>query len=349
MTLHVKVGGVWKESVDGPSVNVGGTWRNIDFGYVRDGGVWKEMYVRDNTGPASPTSATATWSNGNCVVSWTNPSDADYNRVEIHRVRDPAAGSAAYLDGLVTTQYGTAGAAMTWTDTNIVNDYMVYAYYLYPVDNRGNYGNPTAVQSMSWTGTARGRVPSPITFLPTDSGTYRAGAWRTDATVTDQFGNPSRVIQGYTASGMNYAHYFYNNQIYDTLYGTGVSAMSIGLNRVNAGGNGGAVFPYIWGSSKATKTGDGSTGLLGGTLYGTGLCRNGTCDSLRYYDLPSNFFAHYVDVSPPGSFRMRGVAFYSPDTVIQSYSTSASYMILFSAYESAFGFTPGAITVTHTG
>lgn len=349
MTFHVKVGGVWKDIVDAPSVKDANVWKTVEFGYVRESGTWKEFYVRDKTGPASPTSAVATWSNGNCVVTWVNPSDADYNRVEIHRVRNPSAGPGAYLDGLVATEYGAAGASMSWTDTNVLNDYMVYAYWLYPIDTRGNYGNPTIVESMAWTGLSRGRVPSPITFYATDSGTYRNSAWRTDATVTDQFGNPSRVIQGYTATGMNYAHYFYGTQLYDTLRGTTASAMSLALNRVSAGGNGGAVYPYIWGTDKSSKTGDGSAGLLGGTLYGTGLCRNGTCDTLAYYALPSNWFTHYFSVSPPAGFRMRGVGFYSPDTVIQSYSTSASYMILYSAYEAAFGFFPGSITVTHSG
>lgn len=349
MTLHTKVGGVWREVVDSPFTKVGGAWRTVDTGHVKVSGTWRQFYVRDTTGPATPTAGVATWSNGNLLLSWTNPPDSDYARVEIHRVRDPAAGTAAYLDGLVTTQYGSASQAMSWTDTNIVNDYMWYQYWIYPVDVRNNYGSPLIVNSMGWTGTPRGRVPSPISFFPTDSGTYRNGVWRTDGTVLDQYGNYARVVQGYTSTGMNYAHFFHGTQIYDTLYGTTASSMVLTLNRVNSGGAGGAVYPHVWGSDKSSKSGDGSVGLIGNTLYGTGLCRNGTCAAFNTFTLPTGWHEYFFNLSPTGGFRMRTVGFYSTDTTIQSYGTSASYMVMFSAYEAGYGVAPGQITVTHSG
>lgn len=43
MTMHIKVGGVWKD-VSVPSVKVGGAWKDVSNGYVKVGGAWKEFY-----------------------------------------------------------------------------------------------------------------------------------------------------------------------------------------------------------------------------------------------------------------------------------------------------------------
>lgn len=43
MTMHVRVGGVWK-IIAPASVNVGGTWKTITQGWVNVGGTWKQFY-----------------------------------------------------------------------------------------------------------------------------------------------------------------------------------------------------------------------------------------------------------------------------------------------------------------
>lgn len=40
-TVHVNVGGAWREST--PYVNVSGTWKEVVGVYVNVGGTWKEV------------------------------------------------------------------------------------------------------------------------------------------------------------------------------------------------------------------------------------------------------------------------------------------------------------------
>lgn len=42
MSMYVNVGGVWKESP--PKVNVSGTWKDVETGWVNVGGVWKPFF-----------------------------------------------------------------------------------------------------------------------------------------------------------------------------------------------------------------------------------------------------------------------------------------------------------------
>jgi len=43
MTMHIRVGGVWK-TVSPPSVRVAGTWRTVAAGWVRVSGTWRQFY-----------------------------------------------------------------------------------------------------------------------------------------------------------------------------------------------------------------------------------------------------------------------------------------------------------------
>ena len=43
MTLHVKDGGTWKETID-LQVKDAGSWKPVTNGYVKDAGSWKEFY-----------------------------------------------------------------------------------------------------------------------------------------------------------------------------------------------------------------------------------------------------------------------------------------------------------------
>lgn len=331
MGLFIRNNGIWNESIAGPSVRVDGVNRDIYNGYVSVSGTWRQFYARDTVGPASPTGLVATWNNGNCVVTWTNPADADYSFMKIYRTRI----------GVQTETYITqiSSPTATWTDTAVQENGVIYRYTLYPVDVRGNMGNGASVDSMAWTGAARGRVASPITFYPTDSGTYRNSIWRTDVT--------NRVFQGYTANGMNYGHYFYGSQFFDTLRGTTVSAMSLLLVRSSSSGLGAAVQPHIWAHGKTTKTGDGSSGLYNGSLLSPGLARNGSAPNYQLYTLSSSYHSGFFDVSP--ATRYRGFATYDSDTTLNGLGASDPYMQLQGFDEIGFGLAPGAVSVTHSG
>jgi len=43
MTIHVKDGGVWKES--SLYVKDGGTWKTVSEGYIKDAGTWKQFFI----------------------------------------------------------------------------------------------------------------------------------------------------------------------------------------------------------------------------------------------------------------------------------------------------------------
>jgi len=323
MTFHVKDGGTWREIVDGPAVKVSGTWRNIDFGYVKVSNDWKEFYVRDQTGPVAVTSATVTWNNGDAVVAWTNSSDADFDHVVISRIRNPYAGSSAYLDGNVATVSGSSSQAKSWTDTNILDNYMVYRYRITPYDARGNAGTPLNVDSMAWTGTARGRTPSPITIGPTDSGTWRGTGWRSDSYVQSATGTYTQVYQGSTSSGENYGFYFYGTQIYDLLAGTTVSLFQLNLKRdeQTTGYSGGSLSPAInWHSCTARAS---SCPPSEGFLSGMGWCVNGDCPQERWETLPTSWYDNFF--SPSASTRARGVTLQGTSTITAYYSGWKSY------------------------
>jgi len=44
MTMHVKVGGTWRE-VDPPSTKVSGSWQEIQEGWVKVSGTWQQFYA----------------------------------------------------------------------------------------------------------------------------------------------------------------------------------------------------------------------------------------------------------------------------------------------------------------
>jgi predicted RNA-binding protein with PUA-like domain len=75
------------------------------------------------------------------------------------------------------------------------------------------------------------------------------------------------------------------------------------------------------------------------------VCRNGTCNPYTTMPCPSSWYSGLCSASQP----YFGVAFYDPDTVIQSYGTSSNYGIFYGAGETPGFVVPGRITVTHSG
>lgn len=51
MTAHIKVGGTWKEI--NPKVKVSGAWKNLDSGWVRVSGTWRQFYSAGFSGIAN--------------------------------------------------------------------------------------------------------------------------------------------------------------------------------------------------------------------------------------------------------------------------------------------------------
>ncbi len=332
MTTHLNVSGTWKEiGADGVWVNVSGTWKAVSSLHANVSGTWKDVYIRDNVGPAAPTDVVVTWTADGLVCTWTDPPDSDYSYMDV----------AVLPDGEPYIQYGAVAAGVETHTCPYAPYYKVLTYYLTPYDTNGNAGVTTAAGSMAWTGTARGRYPSPRSYLTIDSGTYRGSAWRSDV------GN--RVYQGSTANGHNFGTFFYGDTIYNELRGATVSEMALDYVRYNASGNGGAVTPEIWWSTIASKASSPS-GTLSNKFTGPPVCRNGACWGFAIANPPSSWYDNFVT---PGETRAKSVVFYSEDQTLQSYlgDVSLSYMQMYGYDERPLGETliPGRLQFAHSG
>jgi len=329
MTNFVKVAGTWRQVVDSPFVKVAGTWRTVTEDYVKIAGTWRQAYQRDIAGPAAPTNAVAKWNSGPCLVTWTNPSDADLAGVRVYRTR------GSVYDGLVATVtiYGP-GAAAQYNDTDIRENYTLYTYALVPYDTLGNVGATRTVQSQAWSNYARGRYPSPYVLDPHSSGTWRNGGWRNDVG-----GQP---YQGFTPVGMNVGCYFYSGL--HALTGATISNMTLDLYRYPAGGSASGIFPSLWVTrSQYVNDGTDPSTTLAFNALAAPLVRNGFSTTPlpgTWYDALCNwnvFPAYY------------GIALYDPDTLVQAWGTSANYGYFFGAGEQPGSVVPGRLTITHTG
>lgn len=334
MTTHLNVNGTWKEiGADGVWVNVSGTWKTVASMHSNVGGTWKDVYIRDNVGPAAPTNVTVTWTTSGLRCDWIDPVDADYSHMEV----------LVLPDGEPFLIFPNVAAGVQTHLCTYAPYYKVMTYYLTPYDTNGNAGPTVAAGSMAWTGTARGRYPSPREFLPIDSGTYRNSGWRTDPTPT------TRVYQGSTTNGHNYGTYFYGDTIYNELRGTTVSEMSFEYVRVNSSGQGFAVVPEIHWSTIASKASS-PVGTINEEFAGPGVCINGSCWSFAMANPPSSWYGNFVT---PGQTRAKSIVLYSDDQTLQDYigNVSLSYMQLFGYNERPMGTTiiPGRVKFTHSG
>jgi len=90
--------------------------------------------VVDSTPPSAPTSFTATAGDGQVVLTWTNPGDADFEAVEIRRAEGSA--PAAVTDG--TSVY--TGDLTSVTDTGLTNG-TIYYYSIFASDEVPNWSS----------------------------------------------------------------------------------------------------------------------------------------------------------------------------------------------------------------
>lgn len=318
-----------------------GSWQTVNFIYVNAGGGWQTVYIRDVSGPAAPTNLRATWNGEGLDISWTNPADADYAYMAVN-----------VQPGTAPWMYGPTINAPTnsfrWT--NYILNNLIYTVMLTPVDTNGNVGTTAYVQSMEWTGQARGKTPSPTVIWPLDSGTFYhewgnpAGAWRTD--ISD------RVDQGGFDVGEFIGMYFYGDQFWNLLRGTTVSAASAQFFRVPSGGTPLPVSPAVCGSTCVSKAQNPMTTMYDGPTLGPGLSMAGDPYPPIYnlsWPLPSSLFDNFNSTAQ----RFNAMALYAADNVLRpdlgGGNVTASYMQMFGASEYPYNIKSGAITLDHSG
>lgn len=339
---HIKIGNNWvKLGSTGVYANVGGTWQPVNNIYDKVSGTWQTVYVRDTTGPASPSGVTARWEGSGLRINWTNPPDADYDSMRIV-IRPGVEPTLAPI-----TVYG---ATNTIHYTTYIKDYLVYTATLTPYDVHGNAGTSVTVTSMGFTGAARGRTPTSFFIKPIDSGTWRTstGGWRVDMPGS---GYGQWVIQGASAEGENFGTYFYGTQFWDYLRGATITSASLELQRTNSAGLGGAVEPeFYWSQDCTSKASNPSASSMNDYIYHTpGLSRNGDTPNYAYVPLTAGYRTA-MGANSLGS-SLRSIIFNAFDVSLISFigDVSYSYMKMTGAYEGPYTITPGRINVAHSG
>lgn len=354
MTAKFLSGDAWREAVD-LKVLIGGTWRRIDSAKMMIGGAWQTVYVYDIVGPTAPTSVKAEWSNtsGNaCAVSWTQPTDADLDYVDLYVNRSGSStgpwtslgrytgsGAKSYTDTSVTMSSYTAHQSSN-TRSNI------HYYRLVPVDVRGNVGTEVIKGSTGKNQTVvRGMYSSPYYVNPTDSRTWRNTAWRVDTTVQDSTGAYERVVQGYftdpPATNHSWGFYFF------TAFPTGinVSSANVYVARQN-GGTGCCIPPYLRASaapqslvgSGSNPTGFTYTAATVGSAYATPANGN---TRVGNNTIPNS----WIDGFQAGTYK--SILLYTAET---DAAPSTNYSVWSSVNEDIFfGGAPGMISINHTG
>lgn len=325
---YVRQGGTWRKvGQDGPLVRQSNSWHPALFIYARHNGAWRTVYVRDVTGPVAPTNVTATWSGTSggrprCLVNWTNPPDADYDRMRVRwRHGTNLAWNQAWVNA-PTSQF----FAITNNVWNATLD-----IHLTPFDEFGNAGDVVTTRSMLWTGQARGARQSPFVINALDSGSFilTGGPWISG----------KRVRQGVWGGTEYMGAYFYGDQIWTWLRGATISNASIQLFRSNAGETGG-VFPYMWRSHISSKAQSPWGFVEQGPAAGTSpQALDGSHPHWAWQPIPSNW---YNNMTNPTQQRLRTIVFYSQGTPL----TRAEY---FGQGETPGTVVPGRLTIEHSG
>lgn len=345
---RVKVGNDWRPiGAAGIYARDGGQLREIDTGHARVNGVWQTTYIRDNTPPVNPTNLKCAWENGGLRITWTNPPDSDLQSMELAIYPRGGSLQARYI---VPASPGSQGSYL-YLSGNIQN-YLIYDVNFRPIDSNGNRAIGNWAASMEFTGSARGRTPSPISFRPIDSGTWdeNAGFWRT---VSWMPGPNWRVFQGASISRNNWGAMFYGSQFWTHLRGASVSAARLDLQRMNTPGLGAAIKPNMaWSQNLTSKAVNPTTSTRSAFIQGTGMART------------SNHGPTYGSTVLPSSWRdalsfwsvgntMKSIMFYSLDQTLRPWlnDVSESYMGMYGAHDPGpyFGTFPGLIYVVHSG
>lgn len=342
MTVHVNVGGTWRDvGPDGIWAKVGGAQRQVVEGHVRISGTWRQCYLRDNVAPTPPLNVEARFLPYNVEqLTWNNPSDSDFASLSIQAFR-----SGSLVAALTT--YGSPGQAMSWAPF-IPGFGVPTEWRLTPVDVAGNVGSTTTVWSMQWTGAARGRVVSPFTLRPWTSNTY------IDATGSPYQNYPAnswytnRVVQGYDSNQWRYVGaYFYGDDIWNAIRGATVTGASIQLRRVSSIGIPGGVTPDLWWSTMGSPSGPISFTDEHDASSFYAMARDGSGPDYTTVSIINAWLPHLTD---PSASRLRSIFLYSSNSsIVGGMSVTARTMELFGAAENPGTVTPGLITIEHNG
>jgi hypothetical protein len=242
-----------------------GAWREVESGWLYNGTSWKQIFNYDTTGPAAPTSTSATWGGAGatpyCYVYWVQPSDADFSYTRLERSLD---NGSSY--SFIANYFGNAGAALAYTDYNVslfsftfhsaLNQASAgHTYRLTPYDTRGNAGTPAIVQSKGQgVNVYRGFLQSPYYRNATGSASWLEG----DNSWT------SGVSQGYQGSPWfrrRYGHFFYDNTA--VYFNLNVTSAGIQLIRYSGAGINVGIPAYLHTSSAGTAA------IFGGSPVGS--------------------------------------------------------------------------------
>ena len=354
MTIQILSGGAWQTPTDIQMV-VGGAWTRIQEIRVLDAGAWQTAFVYDTTGPGPVTNFKAEWSNtsGNqIIVSFTNPTDVDFDHTDLYVNRSGSSTGPWTLVGTYTgaTASYTEGSVTIGTLTGTYGPNYVGSVYYFKTVSYDIRGNNTAANDSVKGSTGknqtvvRGMYTNPFYVNPTDSHTWNGTAWLTTGATAavDSTGLPERVIQGYyTNTTPNYGFYFYNG------FPTGINTTSATLRLIRQnGGTGGGISAYLRASAapqSLVTAGSNPTGYTyTGATLGPALAT------------PANGGTRLGDATIPNAWitgfqagTYKSVLLYTAET---SAAPSANYAVWDSKNEeNAFGVAPGFIAIYHTG
>ena len=254
MPAYIKVAGTWNEitGTEQPYVKVSGTWRSVSQIHAKVGGVWKQVYEYDNTGPTVPTPTVVATSGTVDTVSWGAITDAQ-SGVASATVYQLYYGSTSGFVSGTSQALGSFGASSTTfaIPTNRRNtpsgETWSVTYYIIATDNAGN-----STQGSS----ATGHYTKPYgTYqyvnAAADSRNIGNTAWRNE-TVSDE------GVVGYSSTRA-YGAWFYGTDTFqdDNFAQWEPDSGTIYIKRASAAqpnrGNTGTF--YIQGHSSGTKSG----------------------------------------------------------------------------------------------
>ena len=254
MPAYIKVAGNWNEitGTEQPYVKVSGTWRSVSQIHAKVGGVWKQVYEYDNTGPTVPTPTVVPNSGTQDTVYWGAITDAQ-SGVASATVVQLYYGSTSGFVGGTSQALGSFGASNTTfaIPTNRRNtptgEVWTVTYYIIATDNAGN-----STQGSAATGhytKPYGTYPYGITTA--DSRNISNTAWRNE-TLADE------GVVGYSTTRA-YGAWFYGTDTFqdDNFAEWEPDSGTLFVKRASAAqpnrGNTGTF--YIQGHSSGTKSG----------------------------------------------------------------------------------------------